>query len=56
VGAHPVKRASAVFSSVVILLFWDGRLNMPVEMGLLGLLINAAILATPLVVSRTVES
>lgn len=35
---------SAVFSAGVILLFWDGRLNMIVQKGLLGLLINQGIL------------
>lgn len=48
--------ASAVFSSAVILLFWDGRLNMPVEKGLLGLLINVAILAAPLLASWPAEA
>lgn len=42
---RPVLMAAAVVSTVVIPLFWDGSLQMAVQKGLLGLLINAALLA-----------
>jgi hypothetical protein len=42
---RPVLIAAAVLSSAVIFLFWDGKAQMLVEKGLLGLLINLAILA-----------
>jgi hypothetical protein len=35
---------SAMFSTAIILLFWDGNTQMMVQKGLLGLLINIAIL------------
>jgi hypothetical protein len=35
---------SAVFSAAVILLFWDGSTEMLIQKGILGLLINLAIL------------
>jgi len=41
---RPVLLSAAAFSLSVILLFWDGRLQLLVEKGLIGLLINAAIL------------
>jgi hypothetical protein len=41
--------ASAVFSSAVIILFWDGKPRLLVEKGFLGLLINALILTALLV-------
>lgn len=41
---RPVAIGSAIFSSAILILFWDGSLNLLVEKGLLGLLINLAIL------------
>ena len=35
---------SAVLSSLIIVLFWDGNLSMIIEKGLIGLLINLAII------------
>lgn len=40
---------SAAFSSVLFVLFWDGKQRMLTENGAIGLLINVAILATVLV-------
>lgn len=45
----PVLVGSAVFSSAVILLFWDGSTQMLVQKGFIGLLINVAILVALLV-------
>ena len=39
----PIMLASAVFSAVVILAFWDGRAGLLVEKGLVGFLIDLAI-------------
>jgi hypothetical protein len=36
--------AASVISTITILVFWDGNIGMPVEKGLLGLLINIGIL------------
>ena len=36
--------AASVVSTITILVFWDGNIGMPVEKGLLGLLINIGIL------------
>jgi hypothetical protein len=36
--------APAISSSAIILLFWDGSLELVITMGLLGLLINVEIL------------
>jgi hypothetical protein len=36
--------AASTISIITIFAFWDGSLNMPVEKGLLGLLINVCIL------------
>jgi hypothetical protein len=41
---RPALVAAAVFSSTILLLFWDGSPQMPVEKGLIGLAINGAIL------------
>ncbi len=41
---RPVVTGAAAFSAVVIVLFWDGSTAMLVQKGLLGLLINVAIL------------
>lgn len=46
---RPVLIGSAIFSSTVILLFWDGSGEMLVQKGVLGLAINLAILAILLV-------
>ena len=46
---RPVLIGSAAFSSAVILLFWDGSSEMLVQKGLLGLLINLAVLIVLLV-------
>ena len=46
---RPVVIGSAALSAVTILLFWDGGLQMIVEKGILGLLINVAILVILLV-------
>jgi hypothetical protein len=40
---RPIMLASAVFSAVVILTFWDGRAGLLVEKGLVGFLIDLAI-------------
>ena len=41
---RPVLIGAALFSSVLILLFWDGGGDMLVQKGILGLLINLVIL------------
>jgi hypothetical protein len=41
---RPVTLIAAIFSTIVIILFWDGSLQMPVQKGLLGVLINSVIL------------
>ena len=46
---RPVVVASAAFSAVLFLLFWDGRRHMLSENGAIGLLINLAILIAVLV-------
>ena len=46
---RPVLIGSAVFSSVIIVLLWDGSGQMLVQKGLLGLLINLAVLIAMLV-------
>lgn len=45
----PVLAGSAVFSSAIILLFWDGGSQMLVQKGFVGLLINVVILIAMLV-------
>jgi len=40
----PVVIGAALFSAVTIFLFWDGGMQMIVEKGFLGILINIAIL------------
>ena len=45
----PVLLSSAVFSSLVLLLFWDGKIEMLVQKGIIGLLINLAIIAVVLI-------
>ena len=42
--ARPVLVAAAILSSVAILLFWEGGMTMAMQKGLLGLLINVALL------------
>jgi hypothetical protein len=39
---------SAVFSTAIIVLFWDGAVQMLVEKGLIAVLINVAILVAVL--------
>jgi hypothetical protein len=41
---QPVLIGSAVLSSVTLVLFWDGSTDLIVQKGLLGLVINGAIL------------
>lgn len=41
---RPVTMLAAIFSTIVIILFWDGNMQMPVQKGLLGVLINIVIL------------
>lgn len=41
---RPMILGSAMFSSALILLFWDGDLDMLVQKGILGILINAIVL------------
>ena len=42
--SRPGLVIASIISSLTILVFWDGSLNMPVEKGLLGLLISVGIL------------
>jgi hypothetical protein len=42
---NPVLLASAVFSSLVLILFWDGSTDLLVQKGLVGLLINLGLIA-----------
>jgi len=46
---RPVVVASAAFSAVIIILFWDGKVQMLDDKGLIGLLINIAILVALLI-------
>jgi hypothetical protein len=46
---RPVVVASAAFSAGIIILFWDGELQMMDDKGLIGLLINIAILGALLI-------
>ena len=46
---QPVLLAVAAFSSVIILIFWDGSRALIVQKGLLGLLINAVVILYVLV-------
>jgi len=46
---RPLVIGSAAFSAVIILLFWDGGLHMLVEKGLIGFLINVALLVALLI-------
>lgn len=41
---RPVVIGSAVVSTAIVLFFWDGRLEMVVEKGLIALIINGALL------------
>lgn len=36
--------ASALFSSLIMLVFWDGKLNLLVQKGVIGILINLGII------------
>jgi len=42
--ARPVLTAAALLSSATVVLFWEGRIEMAMQKGLLGLLINVALL------------
>ena len=46
---RPIVVASALFSSLIIILFWNGKLKKLSDQGLYGILINAAILVAVLV-------
>lgn len=46
---RPALVGSAILSSVIIILFWDGSTEMLVQKGMLGLLINLVILIALLV-------
>lgn len=46
---RPVVVGSAAFSAGIIILFWDGELQMMDDKGLIGLLINIAILVALLI-------
>jgi hypothetical protein len=46
---RPVVVASAAFSAVVIILFWDGKMQRLDDHGLIGFLINIAILVALLI-------
>jgi hypothetical protein len=46
---RPAAVASAVFSAVIFILFWDGKLQKLSDQGALAILINAAILVAVLV-------
>ena len=46
---RPLVTGSVAFSAIIILLFWDGGLHMLVEKGLIGFLINVALLVALLV-------
>ncbi len=47
---RPVFVSSAIFSSAVIILFWDGSTEMLVQKGIIGFLINLVILIALLVI------
>jgi hypothetical protein len=42
---RPVLAGAAIVSSVTLLVFWDGSANLIVQKGLVGLVINAILLA-----------
>jgi len=46
---RPVVVGSAAFSAVIFILFWDGQLKALANKGLLGILINLAVLVILLV-------
>jgi hypothetical protein len=46
---RPVVIGSAAFSAAIIFLFWDGGLQMLIEKGLIGFLINVALLVALLI-------
>ena len=46
---HPVVVGSAAFSALIIILFWDGKIQKLDDKGFVGLLINIAILAGVLI-------
>jgi hypothetical protein len=46
---HPVVVGSAAFSALIILLFWDGKIQRLDDKGFVGLLINLVILVAVLI-------
>jgi hypothetical protein len=46
----PLLVISAIFSAVVILVFWDGNTDMIVQKGLLGFIINLVILGAAILI------
>ena len=46
---RPMVVGSAVFSAVILILFWDGKMQALANRGLIGILINMAILVALLV-------
>jgi len=42
---RPITLASAIISSVTVVLFWDGKLSILKERGIIGLLIDLAVIA-----------
>lgn len=53
---RPFIIGSAIFSSFTILLFWDGQMQLLVEKGLLGLVINLILLFALLVLKWPVAT
>lgn len=43
-GLRAILLISAVFSTLVIVLFWDGQTNMLVQKGIIGVLINIMVI------------
>jgi hypothetical protein len=48
----PILVGSALLSSVILLLFWDGNMQLIVQKGLIGFLISIAILFILLILKR----
>jgi len=46
---YPVVLGSTIYSSVIIIIFWDGKLQRLDDQGFVGLLINLAVLVVSLV-------
>ena len=45
----PLLLTAAIYSSLVLVLFWDGSLEMLVQKGVLGLLINLVLIAVVII-------